>query len=130
MKNLQIAAALLLVVTTASSATSAKHAPAKHQLGKTMAPAKAGGPAATATASVKIGNFTFNPAAITVKVGGTVTWVNGDDIPHTVMSKDKIFKSAVLDTGDHFSFTFTKAGQFVYFCSIHPQMTGRVTVVK
>ncbi len=77
---------------------------------------------------VKIDNFTFNAATITVKVGTTVTWVNGDDIPHTVTATDKSFKSKVLDTGDKFTFTFTKAGQYDYFCSIHPHMTGRVIV--
>ena len=79
-------------------------------------------------ASVQIGNFTFNQAVVTVKQGTTVTWTNGDDIPHTVVAKDGTFKSKVLDTGDKFSFTFAKPGQFVYFCSIHPHMTGTVIV--
>jgi plastocyanin len=79
-------------------------------------------------ASVQIGNFTFSQPTITVKPGTTVTWTNGDDIPHTVVSKDGVFKSKVLDTGDKFSFTFAKAGQFGYFCSIHPHMTGTVIV--
>ena len=94
------------------------------------APAPRTMPAATAMSApmVKIDNFTFNAATITVKVGTTVTWTNGDDIPHTVVAKDKSFKSSVLDTGDKFTFTFTKAGQFDYFCSLHPHMTGRVIV--
>jgi plastocyanin len=79
-------------------------------------------------ASVQIGNFTFNQPTLTVKPGTTVTWTNGDDIPHTIVSKDGVFKSKVLDTGDKFSFTFAKAGQFGYFCSIHPHMTGTVIV--
>jgi amicyanin len=83
--------------------------------------------AATAT-TVKIDNFTFNAAEITVPVGTTVTWVNNDDIPHTVVAVDKSFKSKVLDTDEKFSFTFTKAGSFDYFCSIHPHMTGKVIV--
>jgi plastocyanin len=84
-------------------------------------------PAAT-PATVTIGNFTFNSPALTVKPGTTVTWTNADDIPHTVVSKDGVFKSKVLDTGDRFSFTFAKAGQFGYYCSLHPHMTGIVTV--
>jgi plastocyanin len=96
------------------------------------APPKAAAAAKPATAMsapmVKIDNFTFNAATITVKAGTTVTWVNGDDIPHTVTATDKSFKSKVLDTGDKFTFTFTKAGQYDYFCSIHPHMTGRVIV--
>ncbi len=80
------------------------------------------------TAEVKIDNFMFGPAAITVAVGTTVTWINRDDIPHTVVSTDKVFKSKVLDTDEKFSYTFTKAGDYPYFCSIHPKMTGKVVV--
>ena len=81
-----------------------------------------------AAAAVAIGNFTFKSPQLTVKPGTTVTWTNADDIPHTVVSKDGAFKSKVLDTGDHFSFTFAKAGQFGYFCSLHPHMTGTIIV--
>ncbi len=77
---------------------------------------------------VQIGNFTFNAQVLTVRPGTTVTWTNGDDIPHTVTSNTGLFKSKVLDSGDKFSFTFAKAGQFGYFCSIHPRMTGTVIV--
>ena len=77
---------------------------------------------------VKIDNFSFGPAAITVPVGTTVTWTNRDDIPHTVVSDDKVFKSKVLDTEEKFSYTFTKPGTYGYFCSIHPKMTGKVVV--
>ncbi|MGB8661307.1 MAG: cupredoxin family copper-binding protein [Candidatus Acidiferrum sp.] len=83
---------------------------------------------AATTAEVKIDNFVFGPAVITVPVGTTVTWTNRDDIPHTVVSTDKTFKSKVLDTDDKFSFTFTKPGEYPYFCSIHPKMTGKVVV--
>ena len=82
----------------------------------------------SATAAVQIGNFTFKEAVVTVKTGTTITWTNGDDIPHTVVSKDGLFKSKVLDSGDHFSFTFSKPGQFGYFCSLHPHMTGMIVV--
>lgn len=77
---------------------------------------------------VHIANFTFAQATIAVRAGTTVTWVNDDDIPHTVVAVDKSFKSKVLDTGERFSFTFAKAGQFAYFCSLHPHMTGKVIV--
>jgi len=79
-------------------------------------------------AAVSIDNFTFKAAVVTVKPGTTVTWTNGDDIPHTVVSKDGVFRSKVLDSGDRFSFTFAKAGQFGYFCSLHPHMTGTIIV--
>lgn len=77
---------------------------------------------------VKIDNFSFGPAALTVPVGTTVTWTNRDDIPHTVVSTNGAFKSKVLDTDDKFSFTFSKAGTYPYFCSIHPKMTAKVIV--
>jgi plastocyanin len=83
---------------------------------------------APATVAVKIDNFVFGPQTITVPVGTTVTWTNSDDIPHTVVSTEGVFKSKVLDTDEKYSFTFSKAGTFPYFCSIHPKMTGKVVV--
>ena len=80
------------------------------------------------SAEVKIDNFSFGPASLTVAVGTTVIWTNRDDIPHTVLSTDKAFKSTVLDTDQKYSFTFSKSGTFSYFCSIHPTMTGKVVV--
>jgi amicyanin len=77
---------------------------------------------------VKIDNFSFGPAELKVAVGTTVTWTNRDDIPHTAVSTDKVFKSKVLDTDEKFSFTFSKPGTYEYFCSIHPKMTGKVVV--
>ncbi|HVT15325.1 MAG TPA: cupredoxin family copper-binding protein [Thermoanaerobaculia bacterium] len=77
---------------------------------------------------VRIDNFTFAPRAVKVSVGTTVTWVNRDDIPHTVVSEAKAFKSKVLDTDEAFSYAFTKVGRYPYFCSLHPKMTGEVVV--
>ena len=77
---------------------------------------------------VRIDNFSFGPTDVTVPAGTTVTWTNHDDIPHTVMSTDKVFKSKVLDTDEKFAFTFSTPGTFPYFCSIHPKMTGKVVV--
>src|ERR1700689_4581388 len=84
--------------------------------------------APAASPEVKIDNFSFGPAAITVAAGTTVTWTNRDDIPHTVVSDDKVFKSKVLDTDEKFSYTFAKPGTYPYFCSVHPKMTGKVVV--
>jgi plastocyanin len=75
-----------------------------------------------------IDNFTFNPPRLTVKAGTTVTWNNEDDIPHTVASSARVFKSKALDTGDKFSFTFATPGEYQYFCSLHPHMTGMIVV--
>ncbi len=93
-------------------------------------------PAALSTAAsvpvtgphVSIANFTFSPSTLTVPVGSTVTWINQDDIPHTVTSVDGVFKSAGLDTGDQFSYKFTKPGTYSYYCSIHPKMVGKIIV--
>ena len=81
-----------------------------------------------ANAAVKIDNFVFGPPTLTVSVGTTVTWTNSDDIPHTSVSTEGVFKSKVLDTDEKFSFTFTKAGTYPYYCTIHPKMTGTVVV--
>jgi len=102
-------------------------------LGMLITAGRVGGTAAAqekaaVTAEVKIDNFSFGPGALTVPVGTTVTWTNRDDIPHTVVSTDGVFKSKALDTDDKFSFVFTKAGTYPYFCSIHPKMTGQVIV--
>jgi plastocyanin len=78
---------------------------------------------------LKIDNFSFGPMTLTVAAGTTVTWTNDDDVPHTVVSNDKTtFKSKALDTGEHFSYTFTKPGKYSYFCSVHPKMVAEVVV--
>ena len=81
-----------------------------------------------ANVAVKIDNFVFGPQAITVPVGTTVTWTNSDDIPHTAVRTDGVFKSKVMDTDEKFSYTFTKVGTYSYYCSVHPKMTGQVVV--
>jgi plastocyanin len=81
-----------------------------------------------ATAGVKIDNFSFGPQTLTVPVGATVVWTNRDDIPHTAVSTDGVFKSKVMDTDEKFSYTFAKAGTYPYYCTIHPKMTGQIVV--
>jgi len=77
---------------------------------------------------ITIDNFTFSPKELTVAVGTTVKWVNHDDIPHLVVEKKTTFRSKALDTDDSYSYTFTSAGTFDYFCGLHPQMVGQVIV--
>ena len=77
---------------------------------------------------VTIDNFTFTAPELTVAVGTTVKWVNHDDIPHTVVEKNKAFRSKALDTDDAYSFTFASAGTFDYFCGLHPHMVGKIIV--
>jgi len=77
---------------------------------------------------VRVDNFTFRPDTLTVPVNSTVTWVNKDDLPHTIASNDGLFKSKALDTEDKYSYTFRKPGTYAYFCSIHPKMVGKIVV--
>jgi plastocyanin len=70
----------------------------------------------------------YDPNPIEVEVGETVTWVNDDSAPHTATANDRIFDSGVLSKGDAFSFTFEKAGEYSYYCDVHPNMVGSVVV--
>jgi plastocyanin len=96
--------------------------------------ARAGAPPATTRpAEVRVGidNFAYTPPVVTVAVGTTVVWVNHDDVPHTVTSEGqgkRVLSSKALDTDDTFSFTFTRAGEYPYFCAVHPHMRARVIV--
>jgi amicyanin len=88
-------------------------------------PANAGsGPGAT----VGMDHSTFIPSEITVAPGTTVTWVNNEAMPHTVVDANKGFRSKILAKDASFSFTFTTAGDYDYVCSIHPNMKGKVIV--
>ena len=87
--------------------------------------------AATTTApSVDITKFAFVPKEITVAPGTKIVWTNHDEIPHTVTSNDKSFTSKALDTDDRYEYTFTSEGDFSYYCTVHPFMTGVVHVRK
>ncbi|HEX4721302.1 MAG TPA: cupredoxin family copper-binding protein [Pseudonocardiaceae bacterium] len=105
-------------------------APSMSMPDTSSAPAPAPAPAAApvASSSVSIKGFAFSPAAITVKVGTTVTWTNLDQDAHTVTAKDSSFGSQALDTGASYKFTFTKPGTYDYLCTIHPFMTATVVV--
>jgi amicyanin len=92
-------------------------------------PAVSGPRTSHAKYEVKIDNFSFAPPALTVPVGATVTWTNHDDVPHNVVSSEgKTLRSPVLDTDQKFTYTFTKAGTYPYYCGIHPKMTAQVIV--
>lgn len=78
---------------------------------------------------VSIEDFAFGPNDITVSVGDTITWTNNEaSISHTTTSDEGIWNSDLLKPGDSFEQTFTEAGTFTYFCSIHPSMTASITV--
>lgn len=79
---------------------------------------------------IDIKEFMFGPKDLTVAVGTKVTWVNDDEIPHTVAETHKLFRSAALDTGDSYSWVFNTPGEFEYFCALHPQMIGKIVVSR
>ncbi|SRR5579872_251387 len=85
-------------------------------------------PSPAASAQVKIDNYTFKPATLTIAAGTTVTWKNLDDDPHTATAADGSFDSKGLAQGDTFSFRFTKPGTYAYHCTVHPFMQGTILV--
>lgn len=93
----------------------------------TAAPPPARG---TPAARIVIGNFTFEPKELNVRVGTVLSWLNEDDAPHTVIGADRgsPIQSPPLDTGERYSVTLTTPGTYAYFCSLHPHMTGTITV--
>ncbi len=91
-------------------------------------PDASAGEAAANTAAVEIHDFQFQPATLTVTAGTTVTWTNDDTTPHTVTENNRAFRSAALDTKDTYSHTFATPGEYVYRCTIHPMMIGKIIV--
>jgi plastocyanin len=80
---------------------------------------------------IEIKDFAFNPPTITVKSGETITWINRDEEPHTIVSVEKQFKkSPALDTDQQYTVTAGAPGTYSYFCSVHPKMTGTIIVEK
>ncbi len=75
-----------------------------------------------------ISGYEFTPSSITIDVGTSVTWVNQDSAPHTIISDNSVFSSPVLNNGASYSFTFNSAGIYNYHCSIHPTMQGVIIV--
>jgi len=79
---------------------------------------------------VEITKFAFQPKEVTIAPGSKVVWINHDETPHTISASDKSFVSKGMDTDDRFEHTFTTEGDFAYFCTLHPYMTGTVHVRK
>jgi plastocyanin len=99
--------------------------------GGTTATTTAGGGVITTAAGgtqVALKNFAYDPANVTIKAGGSVTWTNQDSVTHDVTADNGEFKSGSLANGATFSFTFAKAGTYPYHCGIHPTMKGTITV--
>jgi plastocyanin len=77
---------------------------------------------------IAIHNYAFVPAQITVLAGTKVKWINKDEVPHTVVGVNNMFRSSALDTNDAYSYLFRKPGKYTYFCTLHPTMTGTIIV--
>ena len=85
--------------------------------------------ASAESAAVEIKNFSFNPPEITVSAGGSVTWTNGDTVPHTATGLDReALQSGAIAPGTSFTQKFDTAGTFEYFCDFHPNMKGSIVV--
>jgi plastocyanin len=144
MRNLRlalpVAGSALLVVVAACGATGTAAAPpgpaqttATHVMPTQPAtgpsdPAGSGQTGSGQTDAVAIQNFAFAPAMLTVRAGTTVTWTNDDQDAHTVSASGGAFRSAALNHGDSFRFTFSTPGRYDYICTIHPFMTATVVV--
>lgn len=115
--------------TTVDLAALAKQSPLAVPLYQGLAQEQAA-PAAASTKSVEAMGYKFSPASLTISVGDTVTWTNHDTAPHNIVVTDgpEKFTSPTLQTGQTFSHTFTQAGTYSYYCSIHPDMKATITV--
>lgn len=85
--------------------------------------------AETAPKNVDVGILSnaFSPASIQISKGGTVRWINYDNLPHNIQGDD--FSSELIYHGYTYSFTFNNTGTYSYNCSVHSYMEGKVTVV-
>jgi plastocyanin len=141
MKKLSLVAAVVIVALAAGggwylvaknhkSASSSTSTKASHRYPWDSSSSQAASQNPQATNAVTIQNFVFNPIAITVKKGTTVTWTNKDHVPHTVTETDGKTGpgSAVIAPGATYTFTFSATGTYHYHCSIYQKTTGKVTV--
>ena len=120
---------LAVVDDTLSGAMPAPVMAAGEALARASATAVGAAKTSEVAGQIGIDNFAFNPKSLTVRAGQTVTWTNHDDVPHRIQSaNDKFPPSSVLDTRALYTVPLTAAGEYPYFCSLHPKMTGAITV--
>jgi plastocyanin len=84
--------------------------------------------AVPATLHIEISKFAFDPKEVTISPGMTIIWTNKDETPHTVTGQDRTFTSKAMDTDDTYEYTFNHEGEFYYYCTVHPFMSGVVHV--
>ena len=78
--------------------------------------------------TILIENFEFSPEQLEIPINAKITWIQKDSAPHDVTSINNEFKSPILNKDEEFSYTFTKAGDYNYYCRIHPSMKGKIIV--
>ncbi len=124
MRRLDPRAPLALIAALAFAAACGK----SYTTGTTYNPPNTPNPPPSGAKAVTISDFAFTPASITVAKGSSVTWTNNGPSTHTVTAGDSSFNSGNVAAGGKFTHTFSASGTFAYHCTIHPQMTGSVTV--
>jgi plastocyanin len=77
---------------------------------------------------VAIRDFTFTAGNLQVPVGAKVTWTNYDDAPHSATAKDGTWDTGILSKGESKTLTFDQAGDYTYYCTVHPSMVARLQV--
>ena len=116
--------------TAAPAATAPSPAPAGSA--PASAPAAGGGGCTTSSepgaVTAGIENFTFDPADVTAAVGETITWTNADSAPHTVTLDDGACDTGNIAQNASAGLVFDAAGTYPYHCTIHPNMTGTITI--
>ena len=126
----QVVAVLAAVVTVGCGAFAVAAAVTSDDDGSGGAPSSSRCGDTEAPEAVRIAEFRFDPAQLTVAAGSTVEWTNDDGVSHNLRSGDEGISSPDLTTGDCFSQTFEEPGTFGYFCGIHSSMVGTVTVTE
>jgi plastocyanin len=129
--------------TTAPESNQSGAAGNQSSTGNETGGAPAGGGATVTPVSIVVGASVptngefYSPETVETSVGSMVTWSNDDSLPHTVTSgvvennspvPDGSFDSGIMMNGDAFSFVFESAGEYPYYCTVHPFMTGQVNV--
>lgn len=80
-------------------------------------------------ALITIEDFRFGGATV-VAAGASLTVMNNDNVTHTWTSDDGVFNSSGISPGDSFETVISEPGEYSFFCSIHPTMTGTITVTE
>src|ERR671914_105188 len=124
-----------VIVEGGGNATNATMTGAGNATNATNTGAAAGGPTSVSIVpgSSSLTTDAYQPNPVQVSTGGTVTWTNDDAQPHTATSgenatPDGTFDSGIMAPAATFEHTFTAAGEYPYFCLLHPNMVGTVSV--